>query len=291
MSFAKSGTKSGVESGPSLPSAWPERKTLAVSVSIMLEQWTDDSAPGIGPMGNPLKSGTLDLQARNWSAYGPEVGALRILDILDAAGVKAVFYTSGILCERHPDLIRTIVDAGHEIAAHAWGQNIVPATQSAEDETRDLARCIEVIERTAGKKPRGWLSPRCTPSARTTDLLIGSGFAWHADFFDRDLPRTLKTEKGAIVAMPFTMEVNDMPLYIKHGGKPEDYTAVLERLVTGWPAIGNRPGCIDVTIHAHVFGRPAGAIEFARSLALVKSHAAYAWLTDHASLAEMWADA
>jgi len=35
-------------------------RPLALSVSVMLEGWTDDSAPGIGPMGNPLKSGVLD---------------------------------------------------------------------------------------------------------------------------------------------------------------------------------------------------------------------------------------
>ena len=29
-------------------------RPLAISVSVMLEGWTDDSAPGIGPMGNPL---------------------------------------------------------------------------------------------------------------------------------------------------------------------------------------------------------------------------------------------
>ena len=51
----------------SVPAGWPAEKPLAVAVSIMLEGWTDDSAPGIGPMGNPLKPGVLDLQARSWA--------------------------------------------------------------------------------------------------------------------------------------------------------------------------------------------------------------------------------
>ncbi|MDB5631496.1 MAG: polysaccharide deacetylase, partial [Tardiphaga sp.] len=45
-----------------LPSGWPGDRKIALSVSVMLEGWTDDSAPGIGPMGNPLKAGVLDLQ-------------------------------------------------------------------------------------------------------------------------------------------------------------------------------------------------------------------------------------
>jgi len=36
---------------------WPEDKPLAVCVNIMCEMWTDDSAPGVGPMGNPLAGG------------------------------------------------------------------------------------------------------------------------------------------------------------------------------------------------------------------------------------------
>lgn len=271
-----------------LPKYWPKRKALAVSVSIMLEGWTDDSAPGIGPMGNPLKAGILDLQGRSWADYGPKVGAWRILDILAAAKVSAVFYVSGVLAERYPELMKVIVAAGHEVAAHGWGQNIIPAIQTLEDETRDLTRCIDVLERTSGRRPRGWLSPRCTPSQHTTALLAGSGFLWHADFFDSDLPRRFDTDRGAIVAMPFTMEVNDMPLYIRYGAKPEAYTQILEKIVAGWPSLGNRPGCLDMTVHAHVFGRPAGAMEFAQSLEAMKKYGDWAWLTNHLALAEMW---
>ena len=53
-----------------LPAGWPEGKRLAVSVIIMCEAWTDDAAPGIGPMGNPLRAGVLDTQARSWAEYG-----------------------------------------------------------------------------------------------------------------------------------------------------------------------------------------------------------------------------
>ena len=50
-----------------LPAGWPAGKSLAVSVSVMLEGWTDNAAPGVGPMGNVLKAGTLDLQGRSWA--------------------------------------------------------------------------------------------------------------------------------------------------------------------------------------------------------------------------------
>jgi hypothetical protein len=269
-----------------LPAGWPADRSLAVSVSVMLEGWTDESAPGIGPMGNPLKPGVLDLQARSWAAYGPKTGSYRLLDLLAATGVRAVWYTSGIVAERHPGLLADIAAGGHVVAAHGWAQNILPAYQSAAEEKADLDRCIAALAATAGTRPPGWLSPRCTPSPRTSGLLAGAGFRWHADFFDADLPHRVQTDAGAIVAMPFTMEVNDMPLYVRYGAEPAAYSRIFERIVAQWPLIGGVPGCLDLTVHAHVFGRPYGIIELNAAIKIARRYR-WAWLTDHASLAEL----
>ena len=272
-----------------LPPGWPPGRAIAVSVSVMLEGWSEGAAPGIGPMGNPLKAGVLDLQARSWAEYGPNVGAWRLHDVLDGAGAKAVFYTSGVVAAGHPNLMRAIVDAGHAVGGHSWAQDIVPATQTRADEARDLVRCVETLEAASGRKPRGWLSPRCTPSAGTAELLAAGGFAWHADYFDEDLPRRLDTAGGSLVAMPFTMEVNDMPLSVRYGNEPAAFTATFERIVSEWPAPDARPYCLDITVHAHVFGRPFGAIEFQQTLAIAREHP-HVWLTDHASLAALYAE-
>jgi peptidoglycan/xylan/chitin deacetylase (PgdA/CDA1 family) len=269
------------------PAGWPADKPLAISVSVMLEGWTDDAAPGIGPMGNPLKAGVLDLQARSWAEYGPKVGAWRLLEILERMKVRSVFYASGVLAERYPDLMRAIAAAGHVVAAHGWSQHIIPSYQSAEEEARDLARCLAILEKAAGHRPMGWLSPRCTPSPRTSELLAKSGFDWHADFFDSDLPYRHATPAGAITAVPFTMEVNDMPLYVRYGSEPEAFTRILERIVSNWPRLGRPAGCLDITVHAHVFGRPIGAIEFMNSLEVAWRCGDWAWLTDHRALADL----
>jgi hypothetical protein len=271
-----------------LPAAWPKDRSLALSVSVMLEGWTDDSAPGIGPMGNPLKPGVLDFQSRSWADYGPRAGAWRLLDVLAAGDVKAVFYVSGILAERYPDLMHAIVQAGHAIAAHSWAQNILPAYQTKEEESSDLERCTQALEQASGMRPRGWLSPRCTPSADTSELLARAGYLWHADFFDGDLPRLLDTAAGSITAMPFTMEVNDMPLYVRYGNEPEAFTRILERILSGWPRLGGQPGCLDVTVHAHVFGRPSGALEFANALDAARRYESWTWLTEHRALAKLY---
>ena len=271
-----------------MPGGWPEGRPLAISVSVMLEGWSDNAAPGIGPMGNPLKPGVLDMQARSWAEYGPKAGAWRLLDILYRKKVSAVVYVSGILAERYPDLMRSIVGAGHVIATHGWSQHIIPAYQTAEEEQRDLGRCMVAIKQSAGKGASGWLSPRCTPSTHTSELLAAAGFDWHADFFDEDLPSRRTTRSGPITTVPFTMEVNDMPLYIRYGSEPEAFTRTLERIVINWPRLGRHPGCLDITVHAHVFGRPMGAIEFMNALEVARRHADWAWLTHHGALADLF---
>ena len=273
----------------SLPPGWLDGRDLAISVSVMLEGWSEGAAPGLGPMGNVLPPGTLDLQARSWAEYGPNVGAWRLLDVLAAADVRAVFYVSGVLAEPYAPLLAAIVDAGHIVAAHGWSQHILPASQSATQEQVDLQACLDALEAATGCRPTGWLSPRCTPSLNTPRLLAGAGLRWHADYFDQDLPRKTETSAGTLIAVPFTMEMNDMPLSVRYGNAPEAFTARLQHLLDGWPQVAARPACFDLTVHAHVFGRPQGAIEFARSLQVAAAFDDRAWLTNHDSLATIFA--
>ena len=270
-----------------IPAGWPADQPLAVSVNVMLEGWATPDAPGIGPMGNPLRQNVVDLQARSWADYGAKVGAWRLLDLLDRERVRAVFYTSGVVADLYPDLTAAIATRGHHVAAHGWSQGTLPPYLSPETEQADIARCVAVIEKATGQHPAGWLSPRCTPSGSTSGLLAQAGFRWHADIFDSDLPYALETGAGGLIGMPFTMEVNDMPLYVRYGNEPDVFTHTLQKIVEGWPRLGNLPGCLDITLHAHVFGRPYGALAMLDSLALVR-RAAHCWLTDHEQIATIY---
>ncbi len=267
-----------------IPAGWPEGRPLAVSVSVMLEGWTEGSAPGMGPMGNVLRPGVIDLQGRSWAEYGAKVGAWRILEILDKAGLRGVFYTSGVVAERYPDLVRAIAASGHAVAAHGYSQGTLPPYLSVDQERADIDACRAVLTNAAAAAPVGWLSPRCTPSTETSGLLAAAGFRWHADSFDSDLPYRIATPAGPILGMPFTMEVNDMPLYVRYGNEPDAFARILERIVTGWPRLGRPFACLDITVHAHVFGRPYGALALLDALDVAR-RADWCWLTDHAALA------
>lgn len=271
---------------PQLPAGWPKNRPLAISVNIMCEAWTDDAAPGIGPMGNPLKSGHLDSQARSWAEYGMTTGAYRLLNIVQEAGVPCGCYASGIIAEKWPQLLDRINTDGHFIGAHAWAQNCLPIYQDREAEAEDIQRGIDRFVSVTGKRPLGFISPRATPSPNTFDLLAGMGFRWTLDVFDHDLPYLIQTPSGPLAGVPFTMEVNDLPLYMRHGNPPEIYTTTLKRILEGYESIGSPPALLDITAHAHVFGRPFGAIEFKAAINLVKD-LDWVWMTSHNQVANL----
>ena len=76
-----------------------------------------------------------------------------------------------------------------------------------------------------------------------------------------------------------------LPLYVRYGAEPEAFTRTFERIVGNWPRLGLPDGCLDITVHAHVFGRPFGAIEFMNCLEAARRYGAWACLTDHQTLA------
>ncbi len=59
---------------------------------------------------------------------GPNPGATpQILRILKREDVVATFFVVGLLAERYPNLIRSIVEDGHTVGTHSWSHPITPA--------------------------------------------------------------------------------------------------------------------------------------------------------------------
>ncbi len=249
---------------------WPEERPFAVVVNVMYEMWSPGSAPGIGPMGNPLGGGVLDYQALSWSEYGARTGIERLLGELAAFGVQASVYASGILAEAAPATIGAIVAGGHELCGHAWSQEVILPRLDEEAEREEIARSTAALLSAGGTRPLGWISPRCTPSARTAALLADAGYRWFGDVFDADLPYRLDTPGGPIAALPFGLDVNDLPMMIRYGAPPKQLKESFAYLLGAARREGAR-SYLDVTVHAHVAGRPAGARALAEILELVSS--------------------
>ncbi len=96
----------------------------------------------------------------DWPDYRSRVAAntRRSLDMFEAHGVKATFFTLGWVAERAPDLIRDIVERGHEIASHGYAHDRVHSFTP--DEFRaDLRKAKALIEDAAGTEVIGYRAP------------------------------------------------------------------------------------------------------------------------------------
>jgi polysaccharide deacetylase family protein (PEP-CTERM system associated) len=103
-----------------------------------------------------------------------------VLALFADAGVKATFFTLGWVAERHPRLIRRIVEQGHEIASHGWDHARV-FTMTPQQFREDLARARAVIEDVAGVGVTGYRAPSFSIDARTPwahAVLAEAGYAY-----------------------------------------------------------------------------------------------------------------
>ena len=238
---------------------WPGGRHVAIIFNIAYEAWSDGKAPGIGPMGNPLPPGTFDSNALSWGNYGATQGIERMLRVFDRTKVRASIMVSGVLAERQPENVRAIVNAGHEIAAHSYAQDILPAQLGPEEDRLNIKKTTEMIESACGVRPRGWLSPRGTPSAGTVRNLVAAGYQWQSDVLDGDRPYAQRFPEGEMIAIPFTMDINDLPHAIRFGRTPQQFIDMFDAYLAHTLKADDGPIIIDVTAHTHCYGRPGGA--------------------------------
>ena len=264
---------------------WPGGKRVAVIFNIAYEAWSDGQAPGIGPMGNVLKPGFFDTNAHSWASFGLVRGIHRLLNIAEKHQIKTSIMVNGVICERDPETVRHLADLGHEIINHSWGMDVIPVYFDEAAERANLQRNHELLERTAGVTPKGWISPRGTGSQITSRLLAEAGYTHHGDVNDDDRPYVMEFDGRRIVGIPLTMDVNDLPTCIRYGHGPRHMLEAFKDTFAAMREHESVPLMLDVTAHTHVLGRPAGAWVYDEIMGLVKA-APDVWICTRAEMAQ-----
>ena len=81
-----------------------------------------------------------------------------ILALLDEAGAKATFFTLGWIAERHPQVVRRIVEGGHELASHGYGHQRASDLTPAQFRD-DIVRAKGILEDIGAVAVRGYRAP------------------------------------------------------------------------------------------------------------------------------------
>jgi polysaccharide deacetylase family protein (PEP-CTERM system associated) len=109
--------------------------------SIDVEDWSQSVLNNANPVSNRVYDNTL-----------------RLIDILDEHQHKATFFTLGNVAKKHPDLIRRISDAGHEVASHGYNHDAI-FKLTPKQVMEDVTNSVNYLEDASGKKVIGFRAP------------------------------------------------------------------------------------------------------------------------------------
>jgi len=109
-----------------------------------------------------------------------------ILKLCDEAGVRATFFLLGWVAERHPEMVRRIAQAGHEIGTHSyWHRKVYELTPQVFAD--DIRRSIEVIRAAVPDcEIQGFRAPSFSiteGSEWAFDVLLDAGIRYDASLF------------------------------------------------------------------------------------------------------------
>lgn len=114
-----------------------------------------------------------------------ERSVAQVLGLLGAQKARATFFTVGQVAEAHPQMIRDIDAAGHEVACHSYRHELV-WRQSPDEFRADVRRAKAVLEDLTGKTVVGYRAPNYSigrEQAWAYDILLEEGFRYDSSIY------------------------------------------------------------------------------------------------------------
>lgn len=109
----------------------------------------------------------------------------QILALLAEDRVKATFFTLGWIAERYPEMIKRIVENGHELASHGWGHHRV-SELGREGFREDILRSKAILEDTGGEPVLGYRAPSFSIGDHNQwalDILAEAGYRYSSSIY------------------------------------------------------------------------------------------------------------
>ena len=200
-------------------------------------------------------------------AYGPLVGAPRILDLLARHHQRATFFVPGYSAHRYPAIVRSIAEAGHEIAHHSYfHENTIGMDARTEADMIDLG--LRALKEVAGVRPAGYRAPMWELTYNTPRLLADRGFLYDSSLMDADHPYRLAVpeagEQASLIEVPVWWGLDDWEQYaflpdLIGSGVIESPAKALEMWTLELDAMYAIGAAFVLTCHPFLSGRPARA--------------------------------
>ena len=237
------------------PLKLPDGARLVVWPIVNVENWDIEGPMPRTVLSPPGGGGVIpDLPNWAWQEYGMRVGFWRLKAALDHNGVKATLSINGSVCVEYPRLAQAAHDAGWEFMAHSFIQKPM---NLLDDQRAAIRQSIETIEEFTGKKPRGWLGPGLTETFETPDFLAEEGIEYIGDWVLDDQPCELKTTGGTLYTIPYTVELNDIPMMmIQHHRASELFDRAMDQFERLYAEGEENARVMAIAVHPYITGVP-----------------------------------
>jgi peptidoglycan/xylan/chitin deacetylase (PgdA/CDA1 family) len=226
-------------------------------------------------------------------SYGPLVAVPRILALLKAHAIRATFFVPGYSAHRYPNVVRSIAEAGHEIAHHSYfHENTIGMDEKTEADMIDLG--LKALWDVAGVRPQGYRAPMWEMNFHTPKLLAERGFLYDSSLMDSDHPYVLATtaagDAATLVEVPVWWGLDDWEQYaflpdLIGSGVIESPAKALEMWTLELEAFHRIGAAFNLCCHPFLSGRPARAEALGRLIDRMKSLPGM-WITTVGEVAE-----
>jgi allantoinase len=205
------------------------------------------------------------------------VGMRRLLDLFGTLGIRASNLSNAQICTHYPRLAEAMLKAGWEFVGHGLYQKALATVDADEAWVRES---LAIMRAFSGQTVRAWLGPGLSEKADTPEVLRRHGIAFLHDWLLDDEPVWMTTAEGPMVSLPYTVELNDVPVYVVAN---ESSAALADRIraTMAYLARGgfDRTRVMTIALHPHVIGVAHRMESFAAVMADLARHEEVAFAT------------
>ena len=263
---------------------WPNGARIAFWVAPNLEFYEID--PPRNPSRYLWSRPVPDMLNYAKRDYGNRVGFHRLASVMRERGIRASVSLSLALCDHYPAIIEQCCAMDWELFSHGV-YNTRYLYNMSDDEVRSVIHdCQDSLRRHTGRTLEGWLSPALSATPDTQHLLAEAGIKYTLDFYHDDQPTPIKVRSGRLINVPYSLTVNDHPLFLGQNVTPDEYCAILCAQFDQLYAEGAESGTVMcVPVHPYIIAQPHRLQAFTRLLDHVMSHDDV-WLPTAAEIAD-----
>jgi len=251
--------------------SWPNGAHVAFWVAPNIEFYELD------PPKNPTRAAWArphpDVLNYAYRDYGNRAGFWRMLDAMERCGVRGSVSLNVAMCEHHPEIIEACAARGWEFYSHGTYNTRYLFGMDEAQERALIQDSIDTIKRHTGQTLDGWLAPALTYTDRTMDLIAEMGLTYCCDLFHDDQPCPVKTKKGKLASIPYSLEMNDVISYNVNLVSPRAYGDIIKRQFDRLYEEGAQSGTVMcIPLHPYLVGQPYRIAAFEEALSYIASH-------------------